>query len=131
VDHSWLQVATSPSGRVYRCTRCAVDPTEDPDPDAICRSGWLTHNVQQVANAAVAAGLVPVVDDEGGLDLYSPGQAEALGVVGEIAGRVDLYLTELAYDERMDEDLPIEIRGLGRVLAWVAATVPASLTTAP
>lgn len=84
------------------------------------RAGWLPDAVQLVANAAARAGLVPVVSaDCEAIDLYAAG--EALGCAGPVGDDVSLFLVETVHDERMDEDVPIEVRGLHAVLAWVSS----------
>jgi hypothetical protein len=81
-------------------------------------AGWLPDPVQDAANAAARAGLIPLVcDDEESFDLYAPGDVY-LGCVG------DLSPLTLFLDELDDDGECIEIRGLDAVLAWIS-TAPA------
>lgn len=82
-------------------------------------AGWLPEDVQEAANTAARAGLLPVVCDAWGdaFDLWAPGD-RYLACVG--SGTPDgrgVILYHLPDDP--DDDC-VEVRGLFPVLAWIA-----------
>lgn len=84
--------------------------------------GWLPNDVQEAANAAARAGLIPIVcDDDESFDLWAPGE-RYLACVGVIGDDVSLFH---GYDEDLDRSL--EVPGLFPVLAWIAGAAPGRL----
>jgi hypothetical protein len=80
--------------------------------------GWLPNDVQEIANAAARAGLIPIVcDDDESFDLWAPG-SRYLACVGTIGEDVTLFH---GYDE--ERDTSYEVQGIFAVLAWVAGAV--------
>jgi hypothetical protein len=78
-------------------------------------AGWLPDGVQAVANAAVRAGLVPLVQDgfDESISLRDEGDRE-IGIVAASGAGAILYIG--------DEDDCVTIAGEPRILAWITRT---------
>jgi hypothetical protein len=85
--------------------------------------GWLPPPVQDLANAAVRAGLVPLVDlddDQSAWLLVGEARPGLLAAVGPVPF---LYL-----EETDAEGECIVLRGAEKIRAWIATARPATTT---
>jgi hypothetical protein len=92
--------------------------------------GWLPAPVQDLANAAVRAGLVPLVqlDDDQSVSLRGPGDAD-LALLAAVGTVPFLILSETEWNPRMEEWDCVTIEGREEILAWIATAAPTTATT--
>jgi hypothetical protein len=86
-------------------------------------AGWLPDEVQQIANTAVRAGIVPLVDDDYCDSAWLLRGERRLGLLCQF-GTVPVLILDVV-DDNGD---CVEIRGAEKITAWLAGAVDSMAT---